>query len=156
LLASGLDCRIVRFHNIFGKNGTYDGGKEKAPAALCRKVAIAKDGDEIEVWGTGLQTRSFLDIDECLIGVEKLMDSSYSKPLNIGSSELISINDLAKMAIDISGKNLTIKNIDGNVGVMGRNSDNELCSQVLGWESKQPLRVGMEKLYSWVNKQVNG
>lgn len=153
--ASGLNVRVARFHNIFGKWGTYDGGKEKAPAAMCRKVAMAKDGDKIEVWGTGLQTRSFLDINECLVGVEKLMNSDYSKPLNIGSSELISINDLAKMVIDISGKNLTIKNIEGNVGVMGRNSDNTLCNEILGWESKQPLRVSMEKLYRWIDLSIN-
>lgn len=152
----GLDIRIGRFHNIFGPEGTWDGGKEKAPAALCRKVAKAKDGDEIEVWGTGLQTRSFLYIDECLDGVDKLMNSDVSEPLNIGSDELISINDLAQMVIDISGKKLTIKNIAGNVGVMGRNSDNELIEKKLGWKPSIPLKNGIEKLYSWINKQVNG
>lgn len=154
--ASGLDIRIARFHNIFGKWGTWDGGKEKAPAALCRKVAMAKDGDEIEVWGTGLQTRSFLHIDECLEGVERLMKSNYKKPLNIGSDELISINNLAQMVIDISGKKLTIKNIDGNVGVMGRNSGNDLCERVLKWRTNKPLSDGMKQLYSWINTQVNG
>lgn len=152
--ASGLDVRIARFHNIFGKWGTYDGGKEKAPAALCRKIAMAKDGDEIEVWGDGTQTRSFLHIDECLEGVERLMRMNYKKPLNIGSDELISINDLAKMVIEISGKNLSIKNVEGNVGVKGRNSDNSLIYSTLGWEPSAPLRAGMEKLYSWVSKQV--
>jgi GDP-D-mannose 3',5'-epimerase len=155
-MASGLDVRIARFHNIFGKWGTYDGGKEKAPAALCRKVAMAKDGDEIEVWGTGLQTRSFLHIDECLDGVERLMESDYKKPLNIGSDELIAINDLAKMVIYISGKKLSVKNIDGIVGVQGRNSDNTLCNEVLGWQPTIPLIEGITKLYNWVNKRING
>lgn len=153
--ASGLNVRIARFHNIFGRWGTYDGGKEKAPAAICRKVAIAKDGDEIEVWGSGMQTRSFLYIDECLEGVERLMSSDYNKPLNIGSDELISINDLAQMVINISGKKLSIKNVYGNVGVMGRNSDNTLCKEVLNWSPSQPLRIGIEKLYNWINSEVN-
>jgi nucleoside-diphosphate-sugar epimerase len=155
-LASGLNVRITRFHNIFGKWGTYDGGKEKAPAALCRKVAMAKDGDEIEVWGTGYQTRSFLHIDECLEGVERLMNSDYKQPLNIGSDELVTINQLARMVIEISGKKLSIKNIEGNVGVQGRNSDNTLCEKILGWRPTEELYSGMEKLYSWVNEQVNG
>jgi GDP-D-mannose 3', 5'-epimerase len=151
---SGLDVRIARFHNIFGKWGTYDGGKEKAPAAICRKVAMAKDVDEIEVWGTGLQTRSFLHIDECLEGVERLMSSDFKNPINIGSDELISINDLAKMVIDISGKKISIKNIDGNVGVMGRNSDNTLIKEVLGWSPSQALRTGISRLYQWVSNQI--
>lgn len=154
--ASGLNVRIARFHNIFGEMGTYDGGKEKAPAALCRKVATAKDGDNIEVWGDGLQTRSFLYIDECLDGVERLMNSQFREPINIGSDKLISINDLAKMVIEISGKKLGIKNIKGNVGVRGRNSDNSLIRKELNWSPSQPLRAGIEKLYNWVNKQVNG
>lgn len=153
-MASGLDVRIARFHNIFGKWGTYDGGKEKAPAALCRKVAMAKDGDEIEVWGTGYQTRSFLHIDECLEGVERLMNSNYKKPINIGSDELVTINMLAKMAIDISGKNLTIKNIPGNVGVMGRNSDNNLISKEIGWRPTKKLYEGLAETFSWINKQI--
>lgn len=153
--SKGLDIRIARFHNIFGEYGTFDGGKEKAPAALCRKVAKAKDGDEIEVWGTGTQTRSFLYIEECLDGVERLMNGYYDKPINIGSDELISINDLAKMIINISGKKLTIKNIDGNVGVNGRNSDNSNIQKELGWKPSQPLQVGIEKLYKWINFQVN-
>lgn len=154
--ASGLDVRIARFHNIFGERGTYDGGKEKAPAALCRKVAVAKDGDTIEVWGSGTQVRSFLYIDECLDGVERLMNSEYNKPINIGSDESISINDLASMVIGISGKQLTIKNVSGNVGVQGRNSNNELIAKELGWRPTQPLKVGMEKLYKWINEQING
>lgn len=155
-MASGLNVRIARFHNIFGKWGTFDGGKEKAPAALCRKVAMAKDGDEIEVWGDGTQTRSFLHIDECLEGVERLMNSDYKQPLNIGSEELISINVLAQMIINISGKRLRIKNIEGNVGVKGRNSDNTLCQEVLGWSSTIPVKHCIQQLYSWVNEQVNG
>ena len=154
-MASGLNVRIARFHNIFGKWGTYDGGKEKAPAAMCRKVAMANDGDEIEVWGDGTQTRSFLHIDECLEGVERLMESDYDKPLNIGSDELISINNLAQMVFYLSGKKLKIKNIDGIVGVQGRNSDNTLCEQVLGWKPILPLLFGMEQLYDWVNEQIN-
>lgn len=153
--ASGLDYRIARFHNIFGEYGTYDGGKEKAPGALCRKVALAKDGDEIEVWGTGTQVRSFLYIDECLEGVERLMNSNFIKPINIGSDEAISINDLAKMIIKISGKNLTIKNIQGNVGVQGRNSNNELIEKELGWRPTAKLEQGISKLFSWISNEVN-
>jgi len=152
-----IDIRVARFHNIFGVNGTYQGGKEKSPAAMCRKVAEAKDGGFIEVWGDGLQTRSFLYIDECIEGVRRLMGSEYYKPINIGSNEMISINDLAKMVIEISGKSLTIKNVESNaLGVRGRNSDNTLCQSVLGWSPSKPLREGMEKLYSWINKKVNG
>lgn len=156
VINKGLDIRIGRFHNVFGPEGTWDGGKEKAPAALCRKVAMAKDGDEIEVWGSGIQTRSFLYIDEALEGVERLMSSNYNQPINIGSDELISINDLTKKIIYISGKKLSIKNIDGNVGVQGRNSDNTLIYKTLGWRPTQPLITGIEILYNWVNKQVNG
>lgn len=150
----GLDARILRYHNIFGPYGTYKGGKEKAPAALCRKVAEAKDGTHIEIFGDGTQTRSFLYIDECLEGTLRVMEGPY-KILNVGSDEMISINDLAKMVIDISGKKLDIKHIPGPIGVMGRNSDNKLIKETLGWAPSQPLRVGMEKLYNWVNKQVN-
>lgn len=153
--ASGLNVRIARFHNIFGEYGTYDGGKEKAPAAIVRKVCMAKDGNEIEIWGDGTQKRSFLYIQECLGGVEKLMNSDYAKPLNIGSDEPISINDLAKMMIGISGKKLTIKNIEGNVGVQNRNSNNELIEEKLAWKPTQKLEVGMRFLYNWVNSQIN-
>jgi GDP-D-mannose 3',5'-epimerase len=150
-----LDVRIARFHNIFGEYSTYKGGKEKAPAAICRKVAEAENGSQIEIWGSGEQTRSFLYIDECLEGVERLMESNQNDILNIGSSEAISINDLAKMVIEISGKDLKIKNIESNaIGVNGRNSDNALCGQALGWKPSQPLRTGMERLYKWVNEQV--
>lgn len=153
---SGLNIRVARFHNIFGELGTYQGGKEKAPAALCRKIAQASDGEEIEVWGPGYQTRSFLYIEECLLGVQLLMESRYRQPLNIGSDELVTINQLAQMVIDISEKRLAIKNVPGNVGVTGRNSDNTMCYAVLSWKPKQPLKEGIEKLYRWVNSQVRG
>lgn len=150
----GLDIRIARFHNIFGPLGAWNNGKEKAPAAVTRKVAMAEDGGEIEIWGPGIQTRSFLFIEECLEAVRRFMDSDFIGPMNIGSEEMISINDLAKMATDISGKNLTIKNIEGPLGVMGRNSDNNLMRKKLGWSPSKPLRYGIEKLYAWINEQV--
>ena len=162
----GLNIRIARFHNIFGPKGSWNNGKEKAPAAMCRKVAEAIDGDSIEVWGDGKQTRSFLYIDECVEAVLRLMESDFEEPVNIGSEEMISINDFAQMAIDISGKNISINNIDGDdfynkygfkcpVGVKGRNSDNTLYESMIGWKVSQPLRVGMEKTFEWINKQVN-
>jgi len=148
----GIVVKIARFHNIFGPYGTWKGGREKAPAALCRKVAEAKDGDEIEVWGDGKQTRSFLFIEECLDGVMRLMASEgFSGPVNIGSEEMISINDFTRMIIQISGKNLTIKHIDGPIGVQGRNSDNTLIQEKLGWAPSRPLVEGMRALYKWVN-----
>ena len=152
----GLDVHIARFHNIFGPQGTWKGGKEKAPAAMCRKVAETPDGGEIEVWGDGQQTRSFLYIDECIDGVLRLTRSEFEGPVNIGSEEMVTINDLAKMAIDISGKNITIKNIPGPTGVRGRNSDNKLIQEKLGWAPNYPLIDGMSKTFSWINKQVNG
>ena len=151
-----LNIRVARFHNIFGINGTYQGGREKAPAAMCRKVAEAKDGDEIEVWNDGKQTRSFLYVDECVEGVLRLIESNHYEPINIGSNELVSINDLAQMVIDISGKKLGIKHIPGPQGVRGRNSDNTKINAVLGWTPSQPLIVGLEKTYRWIEKQVNG
>lgn len=150
----GIQVRVGRFHNIFGPQGTWTGGKEKAPAAMCRKVAEAEEGGVIEVWGDGKQTRSFLYIDECLEAVRRLMQSDFTGPVNIGSEEMISINDFAKMAIDISGKNLTIKNIKGPTGVRGRNSDNHLIQEKLGWAPAQPLRQGMEATYKWISAQV--
>ena len=150
----GIDVKIARFHNIFGPYGTWKGGREKAPAALSRKVIETEDGGEIEVWGSGEQTRSFLYIDECIEGVLKLMESDFSGPVNIGSEEMISINDFAKMIIEISGKNLTIKNIPGPLGVNGRNSDNKLIKEKLGWTPTQPLRKGIVKLYEWIRNQV--
>jgi GDP-D-mannose 3',5'-epimerase len=133
--------------------GTWRGGKEKAPAAMCRKVAEAEEGSAIEVWGDGKQTRSFLYVDECLEGVRRLMESDFSGPVNIGSEEMISINDFARMVIDISGKNLTIKNITGPTGVRGRNSDNKLITEKLGWAPTLPLREGMERTFEWIQKQ---
>ena len=149
-----IKVKVARFHNIFGPQGTWAGGKEKAPAALCRKVAESEDGSFIEVWGDGKQTRSFLFIDECVEAVRRLMDSEFSGPVNIGSEEMISINDFAKMVIDISGKNISIKNIPGPTGVRGRNSDNKLIREKLGWEPGLPLRKGMEITYKWINQQV--
>lgn len=151
---TGIRVRVARFHNIFGTQGTWTGGREKAPAAMCRKVAMAPNGGEIEVWGDGKQTRSFLFIDECIEAVLRLMDSDFSGPVNIGSEEMISINDFAKMTIDISGKQLTIKNIPGPTGVKGRNSDNNLIYEKLGWKPSQSLRTGMEKTYQWIAQQV--
>jgi GDP-D-mannose 3', 5'-epimerase len=151
----GLDVKIVRYHNIFGVEGTWDGGREKAPAALCRKVAEAKDGGTIEVWGDGLQTRSFLYIDECIEGSLILMNSDEHGPLNVGSDEMVSINNFAKMIIDISGKDITIDNKTGPLGVRGRNSDNRLIKEKLGWSPSKPLREGIEKTYKWIEEQVN-
>lgn len=150
----GIEVRIARFHNIFGPQGTWNGGKEKAPAAFCRKVAEADEGSKIEVWGDGKQTRSFLYIDECLDGVRKLMQSDFRGPVNIGSEEMIAINDFAQMVIDISGKNVGINNIPGPEGVRGRNSDNALIHEKLGWKPNQPLLEGMKKTFSWINEQV--
>ena len=149
-----IKVKVARFHNIFGPQGTWMGGKEKAPAALCRKVAESENGSFIEVWGDGKQTRSFLFIDECVEAVRRLMDSEFSGPVNIGSEEMISINDFAKMVIDISGKNISIKNIPGPTGVRGRNSDNKLIREKLGWEPGLPLRKGMEITFKWINQQV--
>ena len=162
----GLDIRIGRYHNIFGPEGTWDGGREKAPAALCRKAALAKEGESIEVWGPGNQTRSFLYIDECIEATIRLMRSAFVGPVNIGSEEMLSINDFAKMAITVSGKNLDIYNIDGQdfidkyghkcpIGVNGRNSDNTLYFKKLGWKVSQPLIEGMKKTYEWINKQID-
>lgn len=149
-----LQVRIARFHNIFGPEGTWNNGKEKFPAAISRKVAMAKEGDAIEVWGDGKQTRSFLYIDECLEGVRRLMDSEFVGPVNIGSDEMISINDMALMMMDIAGKKLELNHIDGPLGVRGRNSDNTLIKEKLGWAPSESLRSGMEKLYAWISEQI--
>ena len=151
----GLEVRVARFHNIFGPEGTWNGGKEKAPAAMCRKVAETLEGGEIEVWGDGQQTRSFLYIDECVEGVLRLMRSDFEGPVNIGSEEMVTINELAQYAIDISGKNITIKNVPGFTGVRGRNSDNKLIQEKLGWSPNYPLYNGLTETYKWINKQVN-
>jgi len=161
----GLEVRIARFHNIFGEMGTWTGGREKAPAAFCRKVAEAPEGSSIEVWGPGSQTRSFLHVSECVEAVYRFMQSDFSGPVNIGSEEMISINDFAQMAIDISGKDLTIYNIDGQefinkyghkcpIGVNGRNSDNKLYEERVGWVVSDPLMKGMAKTYKWIKEQV--
>ncbi|MEM6905892.1 MAG: NAD-dependent epimerase/dehydratase family protein [Pseudomonadota bacterium] len=150
----GMACRIARYHNIFGPEGTWQGGKEKAPAALCRKVAAARPGETIEVWGDGLQTRSFLSIDECIEGTTRLLRSEFEGPVNIGSEEMISINDLARMIIGISGKEIDIRNIPGPQGVRGRNSDNRLIRERLGWAPSQSLRVGIEQTYRWIDGQI--
>jgi nucleoside-diphosphate-sugar epimerase len=146
--------RIARFHNIFGPEGTWTGGKEKAPAAMCRKVAEAEEGGEIEIWGDGLQTRSFLYVDECLEGVSRLMESDFTGPVNIGSEEMVTINQLAELVMKIAGKNLTLRHISGPLGVRGRNSDNRLIEEKLGWKPTTPLREGMEKTYSWIHEQA--
>ena len=151
---NGMECRVGRFHNIFGPEGTWEGGKEKAPAAMCRKVAVCEEGGQIEVWGDGQQTRSFLYIDECIEGILRLMRSDFAGPVNIGSDELIKINDLALMAIKNSGRNVTIKNISGPTGVRGRNSDNRLIKDRLDWAPDAPLRHGMEKLYAWIAGEI--
>jgi len=149
----GIDVRIARFHNIFGPYGTYKGGKEKAPAAISRKISEVLDGGEIEVWGDGEQTRSFLYIEECLEGVIRLMDSNFTGPVNIGSDEMVTINQLVRYVTDISGKEVYVKHIDGPTGVRGRNSDNNLINEKLGWQPTQPLYDGLIKTYEWINKQ---
>jgi len=149
-----MEIHIARFHNIFGPEGTWTGGREKAPAAMCRKVAETPEGGDIEMWGDGKQTRSFLYIDECLEGVRRLMASDFSGPVNIGSEEIITINGLAEMAMDIGSKPLTINHIEGPTGVRGRNSDNRMIREKLGWAPTQPLRAGMEKTYTWIADQV--
>jgi len=161
----GLNVRIGRFHNIFGPEGSWNDGREKAPAAMCRKSILAEEGGEIEVWGDGKQTRSFLYIDECVEAVWRLMESDFTDPINIGSEEMISINNFAQMAIDISEKDVKIHNLYGKefedkyghpvpLGVKGRNSDNNLYREKLNWEVSQPLRVGMEKTFKWIKSQI--
>ena len=151
----GLDVKIARFHNIFGPEGTWTGGREKAPAALCRKVAEGVDGGQIEIWGDGEQTRSFLYIDECVEGVLRLMRSTtFRGPVNIGSEEMVTINQLTAMIMEMAGKKLTVKHIDGPLGVRGRNSDNHLIRQELGWAPSQPLRQGLAQTYRWISLQA--
>jgi nucleoside-diphosphate-sugar epimerase len=150
----GIQVRIARYHNIFGTEGSWTGGREKVPAAMCRKVAMASDGGKIEMWGDGKQTRSFLYIDECLEGTLRLTRSNWSGPVNIGSEEMVSINQLAEMVMNIAGKKLSIKHIPGPLGVRGRNSDNKLIYKKLRWKPKEPLRKGLEKTYFWIKEQV--
>jgi nucleoside-diphosphate-sugar epimerase len=153
----GLETRTVRFHNIYGPYGTYDGGREKAPAALSRKVAKADPGDSIEVWGDGEQTRSFCYIDDCVEGIYRLMQSDYSEPLNLGRDRMVTINELAQIIIDISGKpGITLEHVEGPQGVRGRNSDNGLLREVLGWEPSTALEQGLAPTYRWIEKQVSG
>ncbi|SRR5579872_6835368 len=150
----GMNCRVARYHNIFGPEGTWTGGREKAPAAICRKVASARNNGTIEIWGDGKQTRSFLYIDECLEGTIRLMRSSFTGPVNIGSEEMVTINQLAEMAISISGKRLAIAHIPGPMGVRGRRSDNNLIREKLDWEPREKLVTGLEKTYAWIERQV--
>ena len=149
-----LKVRVARFHNIFGPEGTWDGGKEKAPAAICRKVAAAPDGGAIEIWGDGHQTRSFLYLDECVEGIRRLMESDFPGPVNIGSVEMVTINELAEMAMGIAGKRLKLEHIPGPLGVRGRNSDNRLIEEKLSWKPGRPLREGMVKTYRWIEQRI--
>lgn len=150
----GFQSRVARYHNIFGPEGTWQGGREKAPAAICRKVAMASEGAEVEVWGDGLQTRSFLYVDECLEGTTRLMRSDFPGPVNIGSDEMISINNLVAMVARVAGKNVRRKNIPGPLGVRGRNSDNRLIQAKLGWRPTEKLETGIRRTYSWIRAQV--
>jgi len=161
----GLNIRIGRFHNIFGPQGTWDGGKEKAPAAMCRKAILCDENSSVEVWGDGLQTRSFLYIDECIEAVQRLMKSDFTDPVNIGSEEMVQINELAQIAIDLSEKDIEINNLQGEAfeekygfpvpeGVRGRNSDNKLFKENIGWEPNYPLDRGMKHTFEWIKNQT--
>lgn len=150
----GMEVRIARFHNVFGPLGCWDNGKEKAPAAICRKVALAADGGEVEIWGDGEQTRSFLFIDECLEGISRLMRSDFDGPLNIGSDRLISINGLVDLVADITGKQVVKRHIPGPLGVRGRRSDNRLIQEKLGWAPEGELRSGLAVTYDWIERQI--
>lgn len=150
----GMQVHVARYHNIFGPEGTWQGGREKAPAAICRKVAEARDGGEIEIWGDGEQTRSFLYVEECVEGTRRLMDSKFKGPVNIGSEEMVTINQLAEMAMRMAGKKLRLRHIPGPLGVRGRNSDNRLIQNELGWAPSRPLEEGMRRTYEWVEAQV--
>lgn len=149
-----MECRVARYHNIFGPEGTWTGGREKAPAAICRKVADASDGGSIEIWGDGNQTRSFLFIDECVEGTVRLTRSGHTGPFNIGSEEMVTINELVALVADIAGKRLEVNHVAGPLGVRGRNSDNRLIKQALGWAPSRRLREGLEKTYAWVSDQM--
>jgi GDP-D-mannose 3',5'-epimerase len=151
----GMRNRVARYHNIFGPEGTWEGGKEKAPAAVCRKVAQASNNGEVEIWGDGTQTRSFLYIDECLEGTIRLTRSDFEGPVNVGSEEMVTINQLVDLVSDIAGKKVIKKHIPGPLGVRGRNSDNRLIGQKLGWKPSASLRCGLEKTYEWIERQVH-
>jgi len=150
----GMQNRVARYHNIFGPQGTWTGGKEKAPAAVCRKVALARSGETIEIWGDGLQTRSFLYVDECVEGTTRLLRSDWEGPVNIGSDEMVTINQLVEAVADIAGKRIEINHIPGPLGVRGRNSDNRLIKERLGWAPSQSLRDGLERTYGWIEQQA--
>lgn len=151
----GMECRVARYHNIFGPQGTWDGGREKAPAAVCRKIAEAKDGGEIEIWGDGTQTRSFLFVDECVEGTLRLTRSNkFAGPVNIGSDEMVSINQLAELVMHVAGKSVKLRHIPGPVGVRGRNSQNDLIKEKLGWSPLASLHDGIAKTYPWIASQV--
>jgi len=149
-----IPVRIARYHNIFGPEGTWRGGKEKAPAAICRKVAQAEDGGAIDIWGTGEQTRSFLYIDECIEATRRLMNSEFTGPVNIGSEEMVTINQLVDITASAAGKSVDKNYIDGPIGVNGRNSDNSLIREKLGWDYSQPLSKGIKKTYDWIERQL--
>ena len=150
-----LNCSVGRYHNIFGPEGTWQGGKEKAPAAVCRKIAEVKNGETITIWGDGKQTRSFLYIDECVFATKKLLRSNFQGPLNIGSEEMVTINNLVDLVASIAEKEIKVKHIDGPLGVRGRNSDNKLIDEKLNWSPKMKLADGLKLTYNWINKQVN-
>jgi nucleoside-diphosphate-sugar epimerase len=150
----GMKNRVARYHNIFGPEGTWEGGKEKAPAAVCRKIAQASNSGEVEIWGDGTQTRSFLYIDECLEGTIRLTRSDFEGPVNVGSEEMVTINQLVDLVSDIAGKRVVKKHVPGPLGVRGRNSDNRLIGQKLGWKPSATLRSGLEKTYEWIERQV--
>lgn len=149
-----MECRVARYHNVFGPEGAWQGGREKAPAAMCRKVAEAEDGGEIEIWGDGKQTRSFLYVDECVEGTIRLLRSDFAGPVNIGSEEMVTINELAMMIAGIAGKRVRLRHVTGPLGVRGRNSHNALIRKRLGWAPERPLREGLERTYPWVAAQV--
>jgi nucleoside-diphosphate-sugar epimerase len=149
-----INVSIPRLHNVFGPNGTWRGGREKAPAALCRKVAKAEDGGSIEVWGDGKQGRSFLYIDECIEGLRRLVESDFSGPVNLGSSEMVTINEYVEMVADIADKQISLNHVEGPEGVRSRNSDNTLLEEKLGWKPTQPLREGVKMLYAWIENQL--
>jgi len=152
-----MDIRMARFHNIYGPYGTYDGGREKVPAALCRKIAMAEPGNSIEVWSDGAQTRSFCYIDDCVEGLYRLMQSDFREPVNLGTEDMVTINDLARLVIDISGKpGIALRHVAGPQGVRGRNSDNTRLREVLGWEPRIGLEDGLAETYRWIEKQVRG
>jgi GDP-D-mannose 3',5'-epimerase len=151
----GMNCKVARYHNIFGPLGAWNNGKEKSPAAICRKVAMAKSGDAIEIWGDGKQTRSFLFVDECLDGTIRLLRSDRTGPYNVGSDEMVTINGLVDLVSEIAGKRIAKIHVDGPTGVRGRNSDNRLIEKEMGWRPSKPLRFGIERTYRWIEEQVN-